>query len=66
MQQVINLEDNHATYQIVTYMGRATQCMRTPKGSDTPSPVDWDDLPFLVQARVQARSEEERDGMRRL
>lgn len=66
MQQVINLEDAHATYQIVMYMGRATQCLRTPKGDDLASPVDWEDLPFLVQARVQAESEQQRDGLRRL
>lgn len=67
MTQTFQLEDSQAEYSIVAYLGKAVQCYRTPKGEEVASPVEWDELPMLVQVRFEWLVQQSlEDGPKRL
>lgn len=60
----LELDDGRYTYLVTTTCGRPSEVLRLRKYDHShATPVDWSEVPFLVQQAIEVRLQECMDGV---
>lgn len=60
----IEIDDGRHTYIVTTTCGRPSAVLKLRNHDHSyATPVDWSEVPFLVQTRIEARLQECMDGV---